>query len=401
MTRKIARLREENMTPATPLAGLRVLDLTTVVAGPIASLTLAQQGAHIIKVEPPGGDLVRRLGFIAKDGSSSTFQTLNRGKALISLDLSTEDGRAALAPLVEQSDVVMHNYRPAAARKLGLDADSLRARHDGLIVAEVTGFGPWDPLSDVRAYDPVIQAESGLAARPDKPEPELYPQYICDKVAGLYLCQAITSALVGRERDGAGRHVAVSMLEAALAFSWMDVHMPLTLKDPLQPGPNIAKVYRPWKAADGWFVVVMLSEKEFGAWCEVVGAPQLLDDPRCADMASRFINWDFIRETCAPLAEHQSADDLLNRLRKAGVPAGKVNTSDDILNHPQLANSGFIYEGEADGPGPVRLPGAAARFDGERPGQGATCSGQLGADTRMVLEKAGVDDALIARICGD
>ena len=389
------------MTPATPLAGLRVLDLTTVVAGPIASLTLAQQGAHIIKVEPPGGDLVRRLGFIAKDGSSSTFQTLNRGKALISLDLSTEDGRAALAPLVEQSDVVMHNYRPAAARKLGLDADSLRARHDGLIVAEVTGFGPWDPLSDVRAYDPVIQAESGLAARPDKPEPELYPQYICDKVAGLYLCQAITSALVGGERDGAGRHVAVSMLEAALAFSWMDVHMPLTLKDPLQPGPNIAKVYRPWKAADGWFVVVMLSEKEFGAWCEVVGAPQLLDDPRCADMASRFINWDFIRETCAPLAEHQSADDLLNRLRKAGVPAGKVNTSDDILNHPQLANSGFIYEGEADGPGPVRLPGAAARFDGERPGQGATCSGQLGADTRMVLEKAGVDDALIARICGD
>ncbi len=389
------------MTPATPLAGLRVLDLTTVVAGPIASLTLAQQGAHIIKVEPPGGDLVRRLGFIAKDGSSSTFQTLNRGKALISLDLSTEDGRAALAPLVEQSDVVMHNYRPAAARKLGLDADSLRARHDGLIVAEVTGFGPWDPLSDVRAYDPVIQAESGLAARPDKPEPELYPQYICDKVAGLYLGQAITSALVGRERDGAGRHVAVSMLEAALAFSWMDVHMPLTLKDPLQPGPNIAKVYRPWKAADGWFVVVMLSEKEFGAWCEVVGAPQLLDDPRCADMASRFINWDFIRETCAPLAEHQSADELLDRLREAGVPAGKVNTSDDILNHPQLANSGFLYEGEADGPGPVRLPGAAARFDGERPGQGATCSGQLGADTRMVLEKAGVDDALIARICGD
>ncbi len=389
------------MTPATPLAGLNVLDLTTVVAGPIASLTLAQQGAHITKVEPPGGDLVRRLGFIAKDGSSSTFQTLNRGKALISLDLSTEDGRTALAPLVEQADVVMHNYRPAAAKKLGLDADSLRARQDGLIVAEVTGFGPWDPLSDVRAYDPVIQAESGLAARPDKPEPELYPQYICDKVAGLYLCQAITSALVGRERDGAGRHVAVSMLEAALAFSWMDVHMPLTLKDPLQPGPNIAKVYRPWKAADGWFVVVMLSEKEFGAWCEVVGAPQLLDDPRCADMASRFMNWDFIRETCAPLAEHQSADALLERLRKAGVPAGKVNTSEDLLSHPQLANSGFLYEGEADGPGPVRLPGAAARFDGERPGHGATCSGQLGADTRMVLEKAGVDDALIARICGD
>lgn len=389
------------MTPATPLAGLTILDLTSVVAGPIASLTLAQQGAQIIKVEPPSGDLVRRLGYIAKDGSSSTFQTLNRGKAMVCLDLTTRDGRDALAPLVEQADVVMHNYRPAAAKKLGLDADSLRARHDGLIVAEVTGFGPWDPLSDVRAYDPVIQAESGLAARPDKPEPELYPQYICDKVAGLYLCQAITSALVGRERDGAGRHVAVSMLEAALAFSWMDVHMPLTLKDPLQPGPNIAKVYRPWKAADGWFVVVMLSEKEFGDWCEAVGAPQLLDDPRCADMHNRFINWDFIRETCAPLAEHQSVDDLLDRLRKAGVPAGKVNTSDDILSHPQLANSGFVYEGDAEGPGPVRLPGAAARFDGERPGQGATCSGQLGADTRKVLETAGVDDALIARICGD
>ncbi|WP_375548727.1 CoA transferase [Oceanicaulis alexandrii] len=389
------------MTLATPLAGLTVLDLTTVVAGPIASLTLAQQGANVIKVEPPGGDLVRRLGYIAKDGSSSTFQTLNRGKSLISLDLTDADAQAALQTLIGQADVVMHNYRPAAAQKLKLDARTLRRSHPDLIVAEVTGFGPWDPLSDVRAYDPVIQAESGLAARPDKPEPELYPQYICDKVAGLYLCQAITSALVGRERDGQGRNVAVSMLEAALAFSWMDVHMPLTLKAPLQPGPNIAKVYRPWKAADGWFVVVMLSEKEFSAWCDTVGARQLLDDPRCADMASRFKNWDFIRETCAPLAEDQPVDALLERLRKAGVPAGKVNSSDDILTHPQLAASGFIYEGEADGPGPVRLPGAAARFDGQRPGQGATCSGRLGADTRMILEKAGVDNALITRICGD
>jgi len=389
------------MTPAAPLDGLTVLDLTQVVAGPIASLTLAQQGADIIKIEAPGGDLVRRLGEIAKDGSSSTFQVLNRGKALISLDLNTDPGRKALAELMKSADVLMHNYRPSAAAKLGLDAATLRLNHPDLIVAEVTGFGPWDPLSDVRAYDPVIQAESGLAARPDRDAPELYPQYICDKVAGLYLSQAITAAIMGKARDGQARHVSVSMLEAALAFSWMDVHMPLTLREPLQPGPNIAKVYRPWKAADGWFVVVMLSEKEFAAWCDAVDAPELRRDERCKDMMSRFMNWDFIRETCAPKAEAQRVDDLLAALRAAGVPAGKVNTSDDLLSHPQLVNSGFVYEAEAQGPGPVRLPGAAARFDGERPGHGATCPGQLGAHTRAVLTRAGVAADLIADICGE
>lgn len=388
------------MSSAKPLDGLSVLDLTSVVAGPIASLILAQQGARVIKIEPPGGDLVRRLGFIAKDGSSSTYQVLNRGKQLVELDLTDPAAQAALATLIAQADVVMHNFRPAAAEKLGVDAAALRRSRPELIVAEVTGFGPWAPMQDVRAYDPVIQAESGLAARPDKPEPELYPQYICDKVAGLYLCQAITAALAGRERDGQGRHVAVSMLEAALAFSWMDVHMPLTLLDPLQPGPNIAKVYKPWKAADGWFVVVMLSEKEFRAWCEAVGAPELLDDPRCADMASRFLNWDFIRETCAPKVARQPVDELLTQLRAAGVPAGKVNRSEDLASHPQLDAAAFVYEAAADGPGPVRLPGAAARFDNQRGGQGDTCPGAPGAHTRAVLTEAGVAAELIEHICG-
>lgn len=383
------------MSAAAPLAGVRVVDLTTVVAGPIATLILAQQGADVIKVEPPGGDLVRRLGFMAKDGSSSTFHVLNRGKKLVELDLAREAGREALAALIAEADVLLHNYRPGAAEKLGLDAAVLRARHPGLIIGEVTGFGPWEPLKNVRAYDPVIQAESGLAARPDRPEPELYPQYICDKVAGMYLCQAITAALAAKAKDGAGRRVEVSMLEAATAFSWMDVHMPLTLKDPARPGPNIAKVYRPWRADGGWFVVVMLSEKEFSCWCEAVGAPELLEDPRCADMASRFMNWDVIREVCEPKVAEQDIETLLERLRAMGVPVGKVNTSEDIATHDQLHAGGFLYDAEASGAGPVRLPGAPARFDGERPGLGETVDARPGKDTRAVLEAAGVPAAVI------
>lgn len=383
------------MTADKPLEGVTILDLTTVVAGPIASLILAQQGARVIKVEPPGGDLVRRLGFIAKDGSSSTFHVLNRGKELVELDLTAEAGRTALEALMGQADVLLHNYRPGAAEKLGLDAGRLKKVYPRLILGEVTGFGPWDPLKNVRAYDPVIQAESGLAARPDKPEPELYPQYICDKVAGMYLCQAVTAAIAARTKDGLGRRVEVSMLEAATAFSWMDVHMPLTLKDPLQPGPNIAKVYRPWKAKGGWFVVVMLSEKEFKCWCEAVGAAELLGDTRCADMASRFMNWDVIREVCEPKVAEQDIETILARLRETGVPAGKVNTSQDIVAHDQLAAGDFIYDAEAPGAGPVRLPAAPARFDGERPGVGRTVDARPGHDTRAVLEAAGVPASVI------
>lgn len=388
------------MTAAKPLDGVTILDLTTVVAGPIASLILAQQGARVIKVEPPGGDLVRRLGFIARDGSSSTFHVLNRDKQLLELDLTGEAGRTALEALIGQADVLLHNYRPGAAEKLGLDAARLKHAHPRLILGEVTGFGPWDPLKNVRAYDPVIQAESGLAARPGKPEPELYPQYICDKVSGMYLCQAVTAALAARAKDGLGRRVEVSMLEAATAFAWMDVHMPLTLKDPLQPGPNIAKVYRPWKAKGGWFVVVMLSEKEFKCWCEAIGADSLLSDERCADMASRFMNWDVIREVCEPRVAEQDIEAVLGRLRERGVPAGKVNTSDDIAHHDQLAAGGFLYETEAPGAGMVRLPGAPARFDGERPGLGATVDARPGRDTRAVLEAAGVPADVIDAVTG-
>lgn len=383
------------MGATAPLAGVRIVDLTTVVAGPIATLILAQQGAEVIKVEPPGGDLVRRLGYMAKDGSSSTFQVLNRGKQLVELDLTGEAGREALTALIATADVLLHNYRPGAAEKLGLDAADLRKRHPGLIIGEVTGFGPWEPLKNVRAYDPVIQAESGLAARPDGADPELYPQYICDKVSGMYLCQAVTAALAARARDGRGRRVEVSMLEAATAFSWMDVHMGQTLRDPARPGPNIAKVYRPWKADGGWFVVVMLSEKEFACWCEAVGAPELRADPRCADMASRFANWDVIREVCEPKVAREPLETVLGRLRAMGVPAGRVNTSDDVAEHAQLHAGGFLYEAQAPGAGPVRLPGAPARFDGERPGLGVTVDATQGKDTRAVLQAAGVPAGII------
>lgn len=381
------------------LDGLRVIDLTTVVAGPLASLMLAQQGAQVIKVEPPGGDLVRRLGYIGKDGASSTHHVLARGKSLISLDLSSEAGRIALHRLLQDADVLLHNYRPGVAERMGLDAGELQKRYPRLVIGEVTGFGPKGPLKTVRAYDPVIQAESGLAHRPDG-EPALYPQYICDKVSGMYLVQAVTAALYARERDGKGRRVEVSMLEAATAFSWMDVHMPLTLADPARPGPSIAKVYRPWQAKGGWFVVVMLSEKEFGGWCEAVGAEELLGDERCADMASRFLNWDTIREVCEPKVAEIGIETILARLREKGVPAGKVNSSEEMLTHPQLLASDFLYEAEAGKAGPVRLPGSPARFDGERPGMGAAAKSDVGEDTRAVLRGAGFTDAEIDELTG-
>lgn len=348
-----------------PLSTVTVLDLTTVVAGPLATSLLAQQGARVIKVEPPAGDTARALG-ARREGMSGSFLALNAGKESVVLDLTQPGAVAGLLNLAADADVLVHNYRPGVMEKLGVSVEALRARRGDLIIARISGFGDVGPMAGDRAYDPVIQAEAAMAGRNDLGEPRLAAQYLCDKVAGLYAAQAITAALAARAADGRPRAVDVSMLEAAAAFGAIDMHSALAFQEPASPMPDVAAIYRPWRAADGWVVAIMLSNAEFAGFSRALGLPALLQDPRFADMASRFGHWGALREIAAPQAAALSVERLLDALRGEGVPCGRVNDGAALHRHPQLAATGFWREEVHPVVGRVRLPSPVARFDGER-----------------------------------
>lgn len=344
-----------------PLEGIVVADLTSVVAGPLATSVLAEQGARVIKVEPKAGDRARMLGPIAAPGRSAVHARLNAGKESVVLDLAQTDDIETLLRIVAAADVLVHNYRPGVMERLGLTLDRLREARADLIVARITGFGQTGPLSGQRAYDPIIQAEAGLTVADPSGEPRLIPQYVCDKVSGLYAAQAIAAALLARARGQGAPVIDISMLEAAVAFGWMDAHQEAVFAVPARRGPDIAAVYRPWPARDGWLVIVMVSDQEFAGFAEAIGAPGLVADERFADMPSRFHYWDAIRAAGEPHLAALSSEEAARRLRKAGVPCGVVNSGDALRAHAQLAANRFL-----DRVGDAVLPAAVARFDGSR-----------------------------------
>lgn len=377
-----------------PLEGVTVIDLTSVVAGPLATQVMAQQGARIWKVEPFEGDRARLLGAVAAPGFSSAHVALNAGKQSIALDLARKEGRELLRRLIPQADVLIHNFRPGVMERLELGPSALHELRGDLVVVRISGFGQDGPKADARAYDPIVQAESGMVAW-GKNGPTLMPQWICDKNAGLYAAQAATAALVARGRTGRGAQVDVSMLEAAVAYGWIDLHGDLAFPESESRMPDIASVYRPWATADGWIVVVMLSQAEFEGWAQAIDAPELLADPRYADMTTRFLNWSDLRAFSAPRIAALSTEEAVARLANAGVPCGVVNRSAALPDHPQIVHDDFVVLTDHPQAGPVRRTRAVARFDGARPGLDAHAS-RVGEHSQAVLAAAGFDPEEIA-----
>lgn len=377
-----------------PLKGITVIDLTSVVAGPLATQLLAQQGARVWKVEPREGDRARMLGAIAAPGFSSAHVALNAGKKSVGIDLATDGGRDLLKQLVPEADVLIHNFRPGVMERLGLGEEVLHAISNDLVIARISGFGQDGPMASARAYDPIVQAESGMLSWGSE-GPLLAPQWICDKTAGLYAAQAVTAALVARERDGRGSVVDISMLEAAVAYGWIDLHGDQVFPDASSRMPNIASVYRPWQTADGWIVVVMLSQAEFEGWTKAIGAPELLDDPRYVDMTKRFLNWNDLRAFSAPRVQALSTSEAVARLVEAGVPCGVANPSDALPGHAQLTHDDFIAVTAHPQAGAVRCARPVARFNGVRSGLDDHAP-RIGEHSRVVLAEAGLGEAEIA-----
>ena len=387
-----------------PLEGIRILDLTAVISGPTGTAILADQGADVIKVESPGGDLSRRIG-PAKGDMSATYITCNRGKRSIVLDLKRPEAREVIHDLVKWADVLVENFRPGAMDRLGLGYDAMARVNPKLIYASITGFGPTGPYAEGRVYDAVVQAVSGMCAshrERGSDDPMLTATLICDKLTGLTAAQAITAALLGRARTGEGTHVQLSMLDAALAFQWCDGMFNHTfMEDAPAAFPRVGATTRPYRTRNGFVALMAPQQDEFEAMCRGFGDASIPQDPRFATTPMRARNAPALRALIEPLAAQQDTDECVARMRAEGTPIGKVNEHDDVITDPQVLHSQSLAEVDHGELGRVRLARAAARFgSGPRPQpEPAPALGEHGHD---VLRDLGYDETRIGSLaaCG-
>jgi crotonobetainyl-CoA:carnitine CoA-transferase CaiB-like acyl-CoA transferase len=352
---------------AGPLDGIRVVDLTTVASGPLATAILADQGADVVKVEPvDGADIMRQAG-ARRGGMAAIFAVLNRGKRGLRLDLRHPRGLEILRELVRRADVVAQNFRPGVAERMGIGYDDLRPLNPGLVYLSITGFGERGPYAAKRVYDPIVQAISGTAAgqpRRDTGEPDLIQSMVCDKVTAQVAAQAVTAALLARERGAGGQHVRLSMLDAAIAFAWPDVMINQTLLgEGVEPAPGMGDLYRLSRSADGHVVTFTMSDAEFAGLCRALGSPELTRDPRFADINGRAAHYGELRRLLAAGFEALTSAELCARLDAEQVPCGPVNALEALAADPQVVANGTLIESEHPCAGRMRQPRPPARFE--------------------------------------
>jgi crotonobetainyl-CoA:carnitine CoA-transferase CaiB-like acyl-CoA transferase len=314
-----------------PLAGIRVLDVSQVMAGPFCCMLLGDMGADVIKVEPPVvGDSSRRsMGFRLKGDDSPGFLALNRNKRSIVLDLKLEEDRATFYALVQTADVVVENGRPGVADRLGIGYATLSALNPRLIYASISGFGPGGPWASRPGYDLIAQAMSGIMSATGLPghEPVKNGTPVGDLGAALFATYGILASLIGRKKSGRGQLVTASLFEAALGLSiWETAELWGTGKSPQPLGTanRMSAPYQAVKAADGYFVFAAANQKLWLSLLAVIGRPELNDDPRFADNSARVAHARVLIEALAPTFAGRTVDEWVMELLAAGVPAGPI-----------------------------------------------------------------------------
>jgi len=380
-----------------PLAGIKVVDMSVMIAGPLAAMMLADQGADVVKVESPGmGDMMRHLGS-SKNGMTGIYVNNNRGKRSLVIDVKQEAGLAAMRRLIADADILIQNFRPGAMDRMGLGWEAMHELNPQLIYTSISGYGPDGPSSGRRAYDNVIQAASGLAsvqAHPATGTPELFRTLVCDKATAYTATQAITAALFARATGTAiGQHIELAMLDTAIAFMWPDSAMDaVLLDDDATRAPTIASVYNTVALADGYAATSVVTESEFRGQCNTFGLPDLADDPRFADANLRRTNR---RELNAELKEAAAATTVAQfaeRSAQFDLPGATVRTLDELPTDPQVTNNGIFIEREHPVAGQVREPRAAARFS-ETPQRVSDHAPKFGQHSDEIASELGLDAA--------
>jgi len=384
-----------------PLSGVRVLELTTTVSGPMCGMTLADQGAEVIKIEPPlTGDTARYLG-PERGGFTSLFATLNRNKKSVALDLKDEEQRAIYLALVESADVVLENYRPGVLDRLGLGYEVLSKLNPRLVYASITGYSH-GPYENRRVFDPLIQATSGTAWAQGEGDPDNIKTIIFDKVTALTTAQGITAALLERERTGEGQFLPVTMLESALSYQWNDVFWSRAwIGDGVTDAPGeLAEWFPMFHAKDGPVMMILLNDASIELLSVWRGA-ELHLDPRFSTIRLRYENRQAFVAAVDEVIADVEVDEVCETLDAFGIPVARVNSLDEVMFDPQVQHLGSIIETVHPQGGPIRLARPPVPFHGHRetaetfPRHHAPAVGQ---DSVEILTALGVDPATVAEL---
>lgn len=384
-----------------PLEGVTVLEFSTMITASFAAMQMAEQGARVIKVEPlNAGDPLRYIG-ATKGEISSLFANCNRGKEAIRVDIKSAEGQKLIREMVAGVDVVIHNFRPGVMDKLNLGSDSLCELNPKLIYTAISGFGPSGPKSSEPAYDPIIQAQSGITATQGKGEPAFFRTLICDKITAYTACQAVTSALYYREKTGAGQHIDLSMLDAGLFFIFPDGFQNHTLlDDDIAPQPLLIDILYDLTVTKDGAVTISAGTADMQMRSLIaVGAEHLLVDERFDSMEKLVANIDEFKALVAAAYLEFTTDEVIAKMNEADVPCARCLDHDEVLAQEQLVANKSIEVINHPAMGSMRVVKAPPRFGGEVLAPGTPSPGH-GQHTRTVLESFSVSserlEALLA-----
>ena len=377
--------------------------MTAMVSGPSAAMLLADQGADVIKVENPNGGDHTRASSNRQGGFSANFLNNNRNKRSIALDLKDPRGLDALKRIAAHADVFLQNFRQGVAERMGIGEDAIRAVAPGIVYVSISGFGEEGPYAKKPVYDPLIQALSGLAtvqAGSDGERPRLVRTILPDKLTGLVAAQAISAALLARERTGEGQHIRLSMLDAIVSFLWgSDMGSQTFVDAPLPQQEAASFIDLIYETADGYISVAVQSDREWAALCRAIERPDLLTDPRFLTPALRQDNIDARLSVTQEALRARPASEWLARLEAEDVPCAPVLTRTEMIGHPQIRANGIVVESDHPGAGRLRQTRPAARFS-KTPTSIVRGGPGLGEHSAEILAEAGLTRDEIATLLG-
>ncbi len=393
---------ETSIAPG-PLDGYRIVDCSAMISGPLATMMLGDQGADVIKVEPPGtGDGVRGFGS-RRPGFPALFVTTNRSKRSIALDLKQKRGREVLLKLAAGADVFVQNFRPGVVERMGIGYDDIRAVRPDIVYVSISGFGESGPYRNARVYDPVIQALSGLAAiqSDENGRPRMVRTVVPDKLTAVTAAQAITAALLTRTRSGEGQHLRLAMLDIMVAFLWPEGMARHTyVGDNEGSGRPLSKRDLIFETQDGYITVGAISNREWEGLCRVLERLDWLEDPRFANASTRVKHIDERLELTANEIVKRTTQDWLERLRAEQVPCAPVLQREDLFNDPQILANKLLVESVHPLAGRMIQPRPAARFE-KTPAAIRRPAPALGQHTDEILQQLGLSDTEVASLRDD
>jgi crotonobetainyl-CoA:carnitine CoA-transferase CaiB-like acyl-CoA transferase len=370
-----------------PLEGIKIIDLTSMISGPMGAMILADQGAEVIKVEPLAGEQLRHMAS-THNGVNAPFYSCNRGKKSLAIDLKSQEGKEVLIKLAEESDVFIQNFRPGTIDRMGFGFEELNKINPRLIYLSISGFGNQGPYAQSRVYDPVIQALSGatdIQADRDTGIPKMFRIVIADKVTSLTASQAVASALYAREKTSKGQHIRLSMLDSVVAFFWPEGMTGLVFADnefdvrKLQGSQDLI-----YKAKDRYITAGAVSDAEWIGMCKALEMTQLIEDVRFSTSAARVINSEERKKITGREIEKWHSEEILERFQAEGVPSAPLLNRNELMDHEQVIANQTIMRTEYEGFGEVRQAKPAALFE-DTPSKISRPAPKLGEHSKEIL----------------